>query len=131
MKRYLYTELHDIFFGNFPIILTKWLEILVENTGRYRTFVPRNSNPELVRKLNYVSNNTSCANDFWLSSILVGYIVKFAIDCTQSYSVIEMDFFRGPHGRFINSLSTWINMFLCDQCERTTKGIRTHRGTGG
>jgi hypothetical protein len=35
MKRYVYIELYEIFFGKFPIILTEWLEILVENTGRY------------------------------------------------------------------------------------------------
>jgi hypothetical protein len=40
MQRYVYTELHEIFFGEFLIILTEWLEILVENTGRYRTAVP-------------------------------------------------------------------------------------------
>jgi hypothetical protein len=25
MQRYVYTELHKIFFGEFPIILTEWL----------------------------------------------------------------------------------------------------------
>jgi hypothetical protein len=35
MQMYVYTKLHEILFGEFPIILTEWLEILVENTGRY------------------------------------------------------------------------------------------------
>jgi hypothetical protein len=32
MQRYVYTKLYEIFFGEFPIILAEWLEILVENT---------------------------------------------------------------------------------------------------
>jgi hypothetical protein len=96
MQRYVYTELHEIFFGEFPIILTEWLEILVENTGRYRDAASRNWTPELVRQLNFVSNNTSRAVDFWLDSILGGYITEFIVDCTQSYSVAERDFFKGP-----------------------------------
>jgi hypothetical protein len=46
----------------------------------------------------------------------MGYIIEFAIDCAQLYSVKETNFFKGPHGRFMKSLGTWINMFLCDKC---------------
>jgi hypothetical protein len=35
LQRYVYTELHEIFFGEFLIILVEWLERLVENTRRY------------------------------------------------------------------------------------------------
>jgi len=42
MQRYVYAKLHDVFFGEFPIILTDWLEILVENTGKYRLIASRN-----------------------------------------------------------------------------------------
>ena len=71
MKMYVYTKMHENFFGEFPIILTEWLETLVENTGRFQTAALRNWTAELVRKLNYVSNK---AVDFWLDSILGGYI---------------------------------------------------------
>jgi hypothetical protein len=30
MQRYRYTDLHEILFGKFPIILTEWLKRLVE-----------------------------------------------------------------------------------------------------
>jgi hypothetical protein len=36
LQRYVYIELHEIFFGDFFIIIVEWLERLVENTGRYR-----------------------------------------------------------------------------------------------
>jgi hypothetical protein len=79
----------------------------------------RNWTPELVRQLNYVSNPTTRAVDFWLDSILGGYITEFAVDCTQSYSVAERDFFKGPRGRFMKSLGMWIKMLLCDKCVMT------------
>jgi hypothetical protein len=53
--------------------------------------------------------------DFWMDSILGGYITKFSIDYTQAYSFTERDFFKGPRGRFINSLTIWIQMLLCDK----------------
>jgi hypothetical protein len=82
MKRYVYIELHEIFFGEFPIILTEWLERLMENVRRYRDATPRNWTPDLVRKINFASNNTSCTVTFWLDRILGGYITEFPIDCT-------------------------------------------------
>jgi hypothetical protein len=45
--------------------------------------------------------------------VLGGYITKFSIDFTQSYRVVEREFFKGSRRRYLKSLSTWINM-LCD-----------------
>jgi hypothetical protein len=87
----------------------------VENTGRYQNTALRNLTPKLVSKLNSVNNKTSRAVDFWLDSILGVYITKFVVDCTQSYSVVERDFFKGFRGRFIKSLGTWIKMLLCNK----------------
>jgi hypothetical protein len=83
MQGYVYTYLHEIFFGKFPIILIEWLERLVEKIGRYKDVAPRNWTPELVRQLNFVSNPTTRAIDFWLDIILGGYVTKFAVDCIQ------------------------------------------------
>jgi hypothetical protein len=49
MQRYVYIVLHEIFYGEFPIILAEWLERLVDSTRRYQTTTSRNWNPELVR----------------------------------------------------------------------------------
>ena len=76
----------------------------------------RNWTFELVRQLNFVNNQISRTNDFWLDSILGGYITKFVVDCIQSYSVAERDFFKGLCGRFMKSLGMWINMMLCKKC---------------
>jgi hypothetical protein len=102
----VFTDFHEIFFGEFLIILIEWLERLVENVGRYRDEAPRNWTHELIKQLNTISNKVSHVVDFWLNSVLRGYITEFVIDCTQSYSVTEREFFKGPRGRYLNALST-------------------------
>jgi hypothetical protein len=69
----------------------------------------------LIQQVNTISNQISHAVDFWMDSVLGGYITEFSIDCTQSYSVVEREFFKGPHRRYLKSLSTWIKMLLCDK----------------
>jgi hypothetical protein len=49
LQTYVFTDLHEIFFGYFPIILTERLESLVENDGRYRVEALRNWDPKLIR----------------------------------------------------------------------------------
>jgi hypothetical protein len=73
----------------------------VDNNGRYQNVASRIWTPELVRKRNYESNNTSHTVDLWLDNILGGYIIEFTVDCTQSYSVVEIYLFKGPQGRFM------------------------------
>jgi hypothetical protein len=81
----VFTDLHEIFFGEFPIILTEWLERLVENIGRYNSKAPRNWTPYLIRELNIVRNKVSRAVDFWLNSIMGGSHYKL---CDRLYPVL-------------------------------------------
>jgi hypothetical protein len=62
----------------------------------FHTVVPRRWTPELIQEVNIVSNKISHTVDFWLDSIVGGYITEFVIDCTQSYSIVEREFFKGP-----------------------------------
>ena len=48
-----------------------------------------------------------------MDSILEGYITKFVVDTTKSYSEAEREFFRGPRGEFLNYLKPWTKMLLC------------------
>jgi hypothetical protein len=115
MQNHVFTDLHEIFFGKFPKIMTKWLERLVEKTGRFSAAAPKNWTPELVRQLNLVSNPNTREIYFWLDSVLRGYVIEFAVDYIQSYNVAEIMFFKGPHGRFLKYLNTWIKMFLFEK----------------
>jgi hypothetical protein len=115
MQKYVFTDLHEIFFGEFSVILTEWLERLVEKNGRFSTATPRIWTPELVRQLNYVSNPTTRVIDFWLDSVLGDYVTEFAVDFIQLYSVVEREFFKGSCGRLLKSLNMWIKILLCEK----------------
>jgi hypothetical protein len=79
---YVYTDLHEVFFGEFPNILVEWLEIFLENIGIHRQTTPKNLTPKLVRRVESVENRMSHTLDFWLDNILGGYIIFFSMDCT-------------------------------------------------
>lgn len=51
LERYLYTEIHKIFFSSFPSELYEWIGKLVESQGRYRIDKPIVWTLELVRRL--------------------------------------------------------------------------------
>jgi hypothetical protein len=61
--------------------------------------------------MNSVSKPNTCVFYFWLDSILGGYITEFVVDCIQSYSVTEKEFFKGPRERFLESLGKWIKCY--------------------
>ena len=62
-----------------------------------------------------VDNKISRAIDFWVDSILEWYITKIVVDIVKYYSEVEREFFRGPQGRYLNSLKPWIKMLVCEK----------------
>jgi hypothetical protein len=65
LQRYVFTDLHEIFFTDFPIVLAEWLQRLVENNITLYTIVSRIWTPELIQQVNTISNQILCAIDFW------------------------------------------------------------------
>ena len=49
---------------------------------------------QLVCEITNVSNPISRATDFWVDSILQGYIIEFAVETITSYSEAERNFFE-------------------------------------
>jgi len=69
--------------------------------------------PELVKHLEGLEYKVAKAIDYWIDSILGRFITKFVIDTFSSYSEAERRFFKGPKGKYLKSLKTWIKMLLC------------------
>ena len=52
-------------------------------------------NDQLVREITSVSNTISRVVDFWVNSILQGYINEFVVETITPYSEAERKFFQG------------------------------------
>ena len=63
---------------------------------------------QLVREVTSVSNTIYRAIDFWVDSILQGYITEFVVEAITSYSEVERNFFQGPRRKYLLSIITWI-----------------------
>ena len=112
---YLYTEIHEIFFASFPIELYEWIVKLTDNQGRWKLDNPTVWTPDLVRRLEASEENSVCGVDHWLDRIIGGFITEFTIDTFVSFSKVERHFLKGPRGKYIKSLNTWIKMILCEK----------------
>jgi hypothetical protein len=69
-------------------------------------------NPVEIMQLQQVNNKFTHAVDFWLDSIVAGFITEFAVDTMKSYNATEKEFLKGPRGRYIRSLYTSIKILL-------------------
>ena len=115
LQEYIYTNVHEVFFATFPSELHSWLARLADCNGHVQSDKPVEWNQEVVQRLKNTNNVVSRAVDFWLTSLLLGFITEFVVDTVKAYSEAERQFFKGYRGKFLNSLNLWIKMLLCDK----------------
>jgi hypothetical protein len=91
LDKYVFIDLHKVFFCDFPHLLQEWIIRLkynhVMNHIQQLDWTPVN-----IEQLHQVNNKFTHAVEFWLDSIFVGFITEFAVDTTKSYSVVEQEF---------------------------------------
>jgi hypothetical protein len=118
LDKYVFNDLHEVFFCDFPHVLQEWILRLKDNhpTNWIRQL---EWNPMEIVQLQQVDNKFMRAVDFWLDNIVAGFITKFAVDTMKSYSATEKEFLKGPRGRYIILLYTSIKMLLYN------KGVMT------
>lgn len=115
LERYLYTEIHKIFFVSFPSKLYKWITKLVDSQGRCRLDKPIMWTPELVHRVEASKDKITRIVDHWLNRIIGGFITKFAVDTLVSYCEAEQHFFKESQGKYVKFLNTWIKMLLSEK----------------
>ena len=115
VDEYIYYDIHEILFANFPIVLYKWLSRLVTRKKNFQRREAVDWSDQLVHEITSVSKNISRDVDFWVDSIFQGYITKFAVETVTSYSEAEINFFQGPRRRYLLSISTWIKMLVYEK----------------
>jgi hypothetical protein len=93
LDKYVFSDLHEVFFCDFPHVLQEWLLRLKDNhpTNRIRQI---EWNPVEITQLQQVNNKFTRAVDFWLDSIVAGFITEFAVDTAKSYNATEKEFLR-------------------------------------
>ena len=115
LDRYVYMEIHELFFASFPFELYEWITRLAHSQGRCKLDQPIVWTLELVRRLEASEDKIARAVDHWLDRIIGGFITEFAVDTTVSYSEAERRFLKGPRGKYIKSLNTWIKILLYEK----------------
>ena len=94
-NRYILTESYEIFFVNFAIELQEWLARLVEFQKCWKDEQVTQWTPELLEQLEKTNNTITRTVEYWVDSVLGGFVTEFAIDHFVSYSKAEQRFFKG------------------------------------
>ena len=95
LDRYVYMEIHGIFFASFPFELYEWIARLADSHGRCKLDQSIVWTPELVRKLDASKDKIVRAMDHWLDWIIGGFITEFVVDTTVNYSKAKQCFLKG------------------------------------
>ena len=84
LQRYIFTDLHEIFFTTFPSELHAWLSRLAENKTSNRSHRPMEWTLEVIQSLKWTNNSISRAVDFRLNSLLEGFLTELAVDTQKA-----------------------------------------------
>ena len=95
LKKYIYTDIHEVFFATFPLELHSWVERLANSTEYVRSDKPTQWNQAAVQRLKSTNNVVSRAVDFWLTNLLSRFITEFVVDTLKAYTKAECKFFKG------------------------------------
>jgi hypothetical protein len=112
LGRYIFTDIHEIFFGGIHKELYEWLARLADTQFEIRFRPPVVWTSTLITKVKRVDNVMSRVVDHWFDNTIGGYITEFSIDRVESYSQAERYFFKGPRGKFLHFLKLKIKMLL-------------------
>ena len=115
LQRYVFCDTYEIFFGRFHIELHQWLSRLTERRTNFQTQRIPAWTPARVNLVQHVNNEVSHAVDFWTTRTLEAFVTEFAIDTSTSFSEAERQLFKGPRGKFVNSLSLKIKILLVEK----------------
>jgi hypothetical protein len=112
LGKYIFTDIHEIFFGGIHKELYEWLTILADTQFEIRSRLHVVWTLTLIKKVKRFDNVVSRAVDHWFDSTIGGYIVEFSIDKVESYRQVERYLIKGPRGKILHILKLKIKMLL-------------------
>ena len=93
----------------------QWLSRLTERKKNFKEDQSPDWDPKRIKLLKNVNNAVSRAVGFWIARTLDSFVTEFTIDTSNSFSEAERKFFKGPRGKYLNSLSFKIKMLLAEK----------------
>ena len=115
LQRYVFCDAYEIFFSSIHIELHQWLSRLTERRTNCQARRVPTWTPTRFNLVQHVNNEVSRAVDFWTTCTLEAFMTEFAINTSTSFSEAERQFFKGPRGKFLNSLRLWIKILLAEK----------------
>jgi hypothetical protein len=112
LGRYIFIDIHEIFFGGIHQELYEWLARLADTQFEIISRTPMVWTSALNKKVKRVDNVVSREVYHWFDSTIGGYNIEFSIDKVESYSQAKRYFFKGPRGKFLEFLKLKIKMLL-------------------
>jgi hypothetical protein len=112
LGRYIFIDIHKIFFGGIHQELYEWLDRLADTQFEIRPRPHVVWMSTLIKKVKRVDNAVSRAVDHWFDSTIGGYIIESVVDRVESYSQAKRYFFKVPRGKFLHFLKFKIKMLL-------------------
>ena len=92
LQRYVFSDIHEIFFGSIHIELHQWLSRLTERKTNFKEDQSPDWTLERIKLLKSVNNAVSRAVDFWTTRTLEAFVTEFTIDTHTSFSEAERQF---------------------------------------
>jgi hypothetical protein len=77
---YIFTDIHEIFFGGIHKELYEWITILADTQFEIRARIPVVCMLALIKKVKRFDNIVSREVDHWFDSTIGRYIIEFSID---------------------------------------------------
>jgi hypothetical protein len=109
---YLYTDMHEIFFVEFPCLSYEWLKgklLPILLCGLWNQWFGINPH------LKVLNDNWNWAIEFWFSRVKEGYIVEFVVEYVDSFSEVERKFMKGLRKYMLEEIPLWINMLFVEK----------------
>ena len=114
LEKHIASDIHAIFFVTYGNELFDWLSKLTDRN----TFKKKRNivwTPELIQTVQNLDNPITRAVDFWLTSVLEGYVTEFAVDQRKRFSASKRYFFKGYRGKYLGSLNLSLKMLLYEK----------------
>jgi hypothetical protein len=112
LERHIFTDIHEILFGEIHQELYEWLARLENTHFEVISRPPVVWMSTMIKKVRRVENAMSRVIYHWFDSTIGGYITEFVVDRVDSYSQAERYFFKGLRGEFLHFLKLKIKMLL-------------------